>query len=266
MSTAIATDTSAPYVGRWHGLVSTTNWQKGKIISDWRTTLQQTGIHPTAYSDETWSQLVGGVTAQHVGRLRRVHERFGDLWPSYEGLYWSHFLAAIEWDDAEMWLEGAIQNSWSVSQMRRKRWETLGGLPDDEPRAADLIVTDVDEDYSADDDDAAAVVVSELSASVPAQGGLPKGEARCAGDAPSSSTATQAGPDGAVIYAEADMQPTVSFVQPFADLDELPVDFVEAFESFKLAILRHKDAEWADVSRADVLASLESLKSIVMAP
>jgi len=43
----------------------------------------------------------------------------------YEGLYWSHLQAALDWDDAEMWLEGAIQNQWSVSQMRGQRWETL---------------------------------------------------------------------------------------------------------------------------------------------
>ena len=33
---------------------------------------------------------------------------------------------AVDWDDAEMWLEGAVQSQWSVSAMRRQRVETLG--------------------------------------------------------------------------------------------------------------------------------------------
>ena len=124
---AAATDQAAErFVGQWNRLISTTNWEKGRIICQWREQLISAEASVTEYSDETWSQLVGGVTSQHVGRLRRVFERFGDVSDQYEGLYWSHFQAALDWDDAEMWLEGAIQNGWSVSQMRGKRWETLG--------------------------------------------------------------------------------------------------------------------------------------------
>ena len=74
-----------------------------------------------------------------MGRLRRVHERFEETWPSYEGLYWTHFLAALDWEDAELWLEGALQNHWSVSKMRRQRWETLGSLPNDEPLESQIV-------------------------------------------------------------------------------------------------------------------------------
>ena len=74
-------------------------------------------------SDEAWSREVGGVSPQHVGRLRRTYERFGAVHKQYPGLYWSHFQAALDWPDAEMYLEGAVQNDWSVSQMRNQRWE-----------------------------------------------------------------------------------------------------------------------------------------------
>ena len=70
---------------------------------------------------------MGGVTPQHVGRLRRVFERFGETHDQYAGLYWSHFQAALDWPDAEMYLEGAVQNDWSVAQMRNERWEAMGG-------------------------------------------------------------------------------------------------------------------------------------------
>ena len=31
------------YVGRWNRLVSTTNWEKGRIICEWREALRQAG-------------------------------------------------------------------------------------------------------------------------------------------------------------------------------------------------------------------------------
>src|SRR5262245_1921842 len=100
---------SPPYIGRWNHLVSTTNWEKGRIIAQWRDALLAEGAPAAHSSDEAWSRLVGGVTGQHAGRLRRVYQRFGQVYEGYEGLYWSHFQAAVEWDDAEMWLEGAVQ-------------------------------------------------------------------------------------------------------------------------------------------------------------
>ena len=94
-----------------------------------------------------WSRLVGGVTGQHVGRLRRVYQRFGATFQQYRGLYWSHFHAALDWDDAEMWLEGAVGSSWSVAQMRDQRWETLGKLEADKPQTADVVASETDEDF-----------------------------------------------------------------------------------------------------------------------
>ena len=58
----------------------------------------------------------------------------------------------------------------------------------------------------------------------------------------------------------------VELVRPFAELEELPDDLSAAFETFKLAILRHKMDDWQQVSRDDVLASLEALKQLVVAP
>ncbi len=130
----ILDETSRPFVGRWNRLVSTTNWDKGRIIHEWRVALMSSEAASTEYSDDAWSRLVGGVSGQHAGRLRRVYDRFGDVYEQYEGLYWSHFQAALDWDDAEMWLEGALQSGWSVNETRRRRWETLGAIKEDEPR------------------------------------------------------------------------------------------------------------------------------------
>ena len=133
---------SAPFVGKWNLLISTTNWEKGTIIIAWQKAMAKSGLPKSSYSDDRWSQLCGGATPQHVGRLRRTQERFGHVFKEYEGLYWSHFYAALDWDDSEMWLEGAIQNDWSVSKMRNARWETMGQRPEDKPRVEQIVVSE----------------------------------------------------------------------------------------------------------------------------
>src|SRR5690242_18371184 len=149
-STALAGDRAAEqFVGRWRGLVSTTNWEKGRIICEWREALKESGAAPQEYSDEAWSRRIGQVSGQHAGRLRRVYERFQNDRESYNGLYWSHFQTALDWSDAEMWLEGAVQNDWSVSQMRAQRWETLGGKRTAE-REEEIVEAEFDEDSDAD--------------------------------------------------------------------------------------------------------------------
>ncbi len=54
-------------------------------------------------------------------------------------------------------------------------------------------------------------------------------------------------------------------MRPFENLPELPPDLAEAFESFKLAILRHKVSNWTDVPRDDVLRALEALTQFACA-
>ena len=247
-----------PFVGRWNGLISTTNWEKGRIISEWRQTLIDSGVKSQQYSDEAWANQVGGVTAPHIGRLRRVHDRFASSYESYEGLYWSHFLAALDWEDAPLWLEGAARESWSVSQMRNQRWQSLGAVETDRPVSGEIVVVDTDEDVV-----------------LPAQGG---GRTKEYGDEPgassgpvserpdfgeegedgltslSGSTSATAGPafDTAITEGE-------NSIQPFSGLPELPDDLSDAIESLKLAILRHKTSGWNEVDVDTVQKYLDAV-------
>lgn len=254
---------SQPFVGRWNRLVSTTNWEKGRIIAQWRAALHDAGAPVTEYSDEAWSRRVGGVTGQHVGRLRRVYDRFGQAYDAYAGLYWSHFQAALEWSDAEMWLEGAIQNRWSVSQMRHQRWDTLGAIEDQRPVDDDIVTNELDEDFEP------ATNASPSYPDTPAYDELglgPREEGPDFGDADDTvASGSHGGSEGAP-HGEDVAESTVEFVRPFADLKELPEDLAEAFEAFKLAILRHKMADWQDIPCEEVLASLDALKQLVLAP
>ncbi len=250
---------SAEYLGRWNRLISTTNWEKGRIISAWRQALIDSGLPQQAYSDEAWARRVGNVSGQHVGRLRRVYDRFGDNYHEYSGLYWSHFQAVLDWDDAEMWLEGAVQNNWSVAQMRDQRWEAVGAPEDRKPRPEDVIVGEFDEDSQSYEDDAP----STIDESVEVVHDPDTEEEESQADEFGESV------DGLPFETDTDLQSASSSsspVRPFENLPRLPDDIQEAVECFKLAILAHKMTGWEDVSCDDVLAALNALKQLALAP
>lgn len=255
----LVVEASTEYVGRWNQLISTTNWQKGRIIAEWREAMQLAGAPTASYTDDAWSRHVGNVTPQHVGRLRRVYERFGASRDEYEGLFWSHFQAAIEWPDAEMYLEGAVQNGWSISQMREQRWEALGGDPELEPRDTDIVAAELDEDVASSNDSPLPTTISESVADVRDTNDLPSDESEAAPfDADESHVS-----DARDAVADA---PAAPLTRPFESLPEMPPDLKEAFELFKLAILSHKVTGWSEFSRDNVLAVLESLRQLALAP
>ncbi len=242
-----------PFVGKWNRLVSTTNWEKGRIICEWRASLMSGGAEASAYSDDAWASLVGGVTGQHVGRLRRVYQRFGDVFERYEGVYWSHFHAGIDWDDAEMWLEGAVQNGWSVSQMRGKRWETVG-TPGEQPPAADEPEPEgASGDGSADE---TAVVVESASTPINAPASPAAGEdvdEETADDADEKSEAAEA------------PEPAAKSARLNVAVDDLPDDLADAFEQFKLAIIANRRGGWKRTTPESVLDCLDALKQLTLA-
>ncbi|GAA4431679.1 hypothetical protein [Bremerella cremea] len=254
-------EASAPYLGQWNKLISTTNWDKGMIIHKWRTSLQEAGAPTSEYADEAWARRVGGVTGQHVGRLRRVFERFGDNYPTYNGLFWSHFQAAIEWEDAEMWLEGAAENSWSVASMRNQRWETMGKLDSERPDEKDIISGEIDEDF-----DPAQGKDGEVHGSIGEMDGPtgPLHEGPDFGDEEQNAQAREASQlaEGEV----GDSTEPPSLIKPFAEIGAMPDDVLDAFEAFKLAIIRHRAAGWDEFSQDDMISCLESLKVLVNAP
>jgi hypothetical protein len=251
-------ETSSPFVGRWNRLVSTTNWEKGRIISEWRQALVESDSPFASSTDEAWSQQVGGVTPQHVGRLRRVFERFGETHEQYAGLFWSHFYAALDWPDGEMWLQGAVDSDWSVSQMRDKRWEAHGAPSELKPSESDIIASEIAEEtpsYDADGDPTALTgTVSEVHDTNDDE---PR-DNEFGADAPFDSADSESASEA---YAE-----SPAAVRPFENLPTLPDDLKEAFELFKLAILSHKISGWSEISVEQVLGVLESLKRLALAP
>ncbi|MFV2065463.1 MAG: hypothetical protein ACC645_00675 [Pirellulales bacterium] len=264
---AAASDTqqaSEPYVGMWQRLISRTNWDKGRIICEWRDALVANGASASEYSDEAWGGLVGSVSSQHVGRLRRVYRRFGETHDNYQGLYWSHFCAAIDWNDAEMWLEGGVQNGWSVAHMRDERCQAVGAIdpPPMEGDLADAIPWDEDglpAELDADPSLSPSVAeVQDTAAEADRDVGRSEASSRKGSEAPATAASSQ--PEAVAV----EMQ--LNSARPLEDLPPLPDDLAEAFESFKLALLKHKLSGWAEVACEDLLQSLDALKQLAVAP
>ncbi len=258
---------SEEFLGQWNRLVSTTNWDKGRIICRWRAALIDAGAPVHEYSDEAWSRRVGNVSGQHVGRLRRCFERFGKVRTDYPGLYWSHFQAALDWDDAEMWLEGAVRSGWSVAEMRQQRSAAWGDV-ESGPAAEEAVVEEFDEDAA----EPAAPADESLPASRSRVRNLEADEEPDRGAAADFEAGPSAdwGDESAAGTAEDppcdDRTPAATPVRPFEQLPTLPEDLADAVESMKLAILRHKVAEWQDVSLDDVLTALDALRQLATAP
>ena len=253
---------SEPFVNQWSVLISKTNWEKGSIICAWRDELIAQSAPTSAYSDEAWSRRVGGVTSQHVGRLRRVHQRFGSSYGTYANLYWTHFLAALDWDDAEMWLEGASQSKWSISEMRSTRWQASGGAPEAEPDANEFVGSSIDEDYTPTAESLQRERDEEESRDSKDIAEGPRYDGPDFGDESDSS--------GAIATADEDLDddiidtPVEPTVSPFASLPTLPVDVADALEQFKLAIIRHRASNWEEFTRDNLVLTIDALRQFAL--
>ncbi len=259
---AMIEEASAEYLGKWNRLVSTTNWEKGRIICQWREALQEAGAAAASFTDDTWSRQVGNVSPQHVGRLRRVYQQFGEARGQYSGLYWSHFQAALEWPDPELWLEGAVQNGWSVAQMRQQRGEATGMAPEAAATAAA-------EAAAAEelDEDAPQVENSGLPASIVSSTEAVREVADEEDGADESEGRSRRSDDGDQEVGNSELDGEAGGpVRPFENLARLPADLADAVERFKLAIVHHRITGWSEVSCQHVLDALEALKQLALAP
>ncbi len=247
---------SAPFLGQWHRLISTTNWEKGAIIAKWQDEMSKSDLPKSSYSDDRWSQMCGGATPQHVGRLRRTYARFGHVYREYEGLYWSHFYAALDWDDAEMWLEGAIQNDWSVSKMRNARWETMGKRPEDQPKVEQIVVSEIDEEEQS----LGAASIKDRDGEY-IEGPIPEGPDF--GDEATSERRGQRSDEDEMVSAVAENQGPK--IRPFESFTNMPDDVLAAVSAFKIAIIKHKTDGWEEMSLEDLHGILDALKALATA-
>lgn len=254
---------SQAFVGRWHRLSSETNWEKGRIIAQWRAALIASGVPANQYSDEAWASRVGHVTCQHIGRLRRVYDRFGESYGEYPKLYWTHFWAAIDWDDAELWLEGASRSRWSISKMCRMRAESMQLA---EGQTIDSVVSNETTRIESETDDGFVSQVTQSAEIEDSQDpskeryeSSPLDEGPDFGDEEQGNGLEQA--SSASTNTEPDLSSeTTATKNPFEGLGNLPLDIVEAIDPLKLCILRYRANEWSGFSKSQMLDLIEALK------
>ncbi len=277
---------ASEFVGFWNRLVSQTNWEKGKVIHSWRTKLLEAGLPRRIYSDESIAQRIGNVSAQHVGRLRRVYERFGETEP-LPNLFWSHYQAALDWDDADDWLAKASEEKLSVAQTRIARWEKYGAPPARKPKESEIVAEEPDADvnpFNDSDADFGAAVSSEDGDDFPRSNGgrreyefgdetISPEQGEIGGGQEKKAKKSKKDADVDLGEFEGDEEPweseptrrsTADVLDDLSKLDPIPTDFAEAFEALKVAIMTRKLSSWEDVQPAQIAAYLSAVKRLLV--
>ena len=270
----IINEIALEFIGFWNRLVSQTNWEKGKVIHTWRTRLIEAGLPRSVYSDESIAQRIGNISSQHVGRLRRVYERFGDENAyrnndKYINLYWSHYQAVLDWEDADTWLDKASSEGLSVAQMRVARWEKNGAPANRKPKDEDIVISEKDEDVNPMND-SDAEFVDILPATDPENKDKKK-KGRDGGEEGQKKSDDESEDEnegknfrGSDEPWESPRRSTSEILRDMGSYPELPEDLAGPIGDLKEAILNYKLADWDEVSREDVLKWLNALRGIVV--
>ncbi|MCL2119733.1 MAG: hypothetical protein FWH27_15055 [Planctomycetaceae bacterium] len=262
LSSPVVEEVSGDFISSWNRLVSMTNWEKGKLIHNCRAKLIENGLPRQIYSDESLAKRLGNVSGQHIGRLRRVFERFSTTFGQYPGLYWSHFQAVLDWDDAEDWLADASENQWSVASMRLQRWETIGSPAGQKPNDADIVMSEPDEDVNPYND-SDTVLDGNRKSVEPNRDKDKKKKGEGGNHNGGSGGGSVSGSGGTDNDFGNFSSPAEAFAQ-MKQMKDLPEDLKEAFEQLKVVILSHKVSGWREVDPQRILTFLNAMKVVIM--
>ena len=100
-------------------------WMIGQVAAEW------IRRHAKGRTDADLASMLG-MSPDQVYQRRRVWETFADVRTAFPSLHWSHFFAALTWDDAANCLTWANDVGATVAEMRAwrraQRGEDLGGI------------------------------------------------------------------------------------------------------------------------------------------
>ena len=111
---AVREDSETALIFRAQAALSRSNWEVGECAGLW------TKRFARGRTDTDFGILVG-LSGDQVYQRRRVWETFGDISDNYAGLKWSHFYAALNWDDAAECLQWAQDVQGGVAEMKARR-------------------------------------------------------------------------------------------------------------------------------------------------
>lgn len=114
MAEATVVETEEALVTRAQEALSACRWVVGECAARW------TQRYARGRTDADFGQLIG-LSADQVYQRRRVWETFADVRDRYPELRWSHFYAALNWDDAPECLTWANDLQSTVAEMKAWR-------------------------------------------------------------------------------------------------------------------------------------------------
>jgi hypothetical protein len=117
-------------ISKAQSAVSQSNWVVGECADKW------TQRYARGRGDADFAALLG-LTADQVFQRRRVWQTFADVHETYPALKWSHFYAALTWDDAPECLQWAEENQATVAEMKAWRRALRGEDLRNEPQGID---------------------------------------------------------------------------------------------------------------------------------
>jgi hypothetical protein len=125
-----AHETEDQLIHRAQQALSRCNWEIGECAAQWTTKFAR------GRTDGDFGALIG-LSGDQVYQRRRVWETFSDVHDQYSQLKWSHFYAAINWDDSAECLQWANDMGATVAEMkawrRAQRGEDLSQPAAEEP-------------------------------------------------------------------------------------------------------------------------------------
>jgi hypothetical protein len=117
-------------VSRAQQALSDCYWTVGECASKW------TRRYAKGRTDADFGALIG-MSADQVFQRRRVWETFSDVYSQFAALRWSHFYAALNWDDAPECLQWADEMRSTVAEMKAWRRAMRGEDLTAEPEESD---------------------------------------------------------------------------------------------------------------------------------
>lgn len=110
--------------------ISHCRWIVGECASKW------TQRHARGRTDADFGTLVG-LSGDQIYQRRRVWETFSDVRDQFIALKWSHFYAALNWDDAADCLQWADETQSTIAEMKAWRRALRGEDLTSEPEASE---------------------------------------------------------------------------------------------------------------------------------
>jgi hypothetical protein len=108
------TETEEQLIQRAQRALTLCNWEIGECASKW------TQRYARGRTDADFGAQIG-LSSDQVYQRRRVWDTFSDVYEQYPALRWSHFYAALNWDDAPECLQWAADMQATVAEMKAWR-------------------------------------------------------------------------------------------------------------------------------------------------